>query len=311
MQFIRRFLFFVMLCGSIQAQEIAAVFIDGNVLVYRKTEQVKAAKNLVLGPLHLDHILVLKPGARVKLMRPGGELCDLNLPGEYPVSSVVFHPKEEMSLFSKFSEYFLSFFSEVRKADEKDSHQNSIIAVSRGNGKPILLFPLEGMLNADESEIHWSWEGDCDSCTYKLRIYDFSTRKPVLSRMVKGQHYVLSNPEKILRPDKKYYWDVQGGEANLKSESNVFNVCAASLFNRQVKDIQSLLTKENIIVGSTPASLLTIASLFDQGQPNFAIQFGERLKSENTNDRLLVERISEICNRQLKKIITAGLSESE
>jgi len=131
-----------MLSGSIQAQEIAAVFIDGNVLVYRKGEQLKVAKNLILGPLHQDQILVIKPGARVKLMKPGGELCDLNQPGEYFVSSVVFHPKEEVSLFSKFSEYFLSFFSEVRKADEKDSHQNSIIAVSRGSGKPILLFPL-------------------------------------------------------------------------------------------------------------------------------------------------------------------------
>jgi len=300
-----------MLCGSIQAQEIAAVFIDGNALVYRKGEQLKVAKNLILGPLHQDQILVIKPGARVKLMKPGGELCELNQPGEYFVSSVVFHPKEEVSLFSKFSEYFLSFFSEVRKADEKDSHQNSIIAVSRGSGKPILLFPLEGLLSADESEIHWSWDGACDSCNFKLRIYDFSTRKPVLSRTVKGHNYVLSHPEKILRPDKKYYWDVQGGESNLKSESNVFNVCAASQFNRQVREIQSILIKENIVAGSTPASLLTIASLFDQGQPNFAIQFGERLKAENRNDQIMAERISEVCNRQLKKIITAGLSESE
>lgn len=71
MQFIRQFLFFLMLCGSIQAQEIAAVFIDGNALVYRKGEQLKVAKNLILGPLHQDQILVIKPGARVKLMKPG------------------------------------------------------------------------------------------------------------------------------------------------------------------------------------------------------------------------------------------------
>lgn len=286
-------------CSS---QELAVVYLQGDVKVYNAKESAKMAKELIYGPLSWDQVLLLKNNSSLKILRQNGETCELNAAGTYEVSKLKFNSKSEQSIFSKFSNYFLSFFGNQVSSENKDSHSNSIFAVSRGDDDvPYLLFPLKNQLSLDEGIIEFKWIHACDTCNFILQIYDFETRALLFQSYMKSTNYMLLSPSKYLKPNKKYFWNIQLDKSNQKSVSNSFTIAPNNDYNETIKNFKINLKKNKIQPNSFTGEFLTIASLFESNKENYAFQYAQHIKSTHSNDSLLIYKIEALCQEELMK----------
>lgn len=299
------FLFFCLVVSglaSAQNSELAVVYLQGDIKMHLASESPKKARSLIYGPLTWDHVLILKANARVKILRNNGETCDLSQPGTYFVSKLKFLPKAESSLFSKFGEYFLSFFGTQKSSENKDYHSSSIFAASRGDEDvPLLMFPFKDNVSLDENGIEFLWAHACDTCNFILQIYDFQTRALLFQGYIKSRSYTLEDPGKYLAYGKKYFWNVQLDKSMQKSVSNSFTVAEKGSLARELKNMESILRDNSLQLNSLPAHMLTMAGLLEGDQANFAFQYARRARLANPADTELAARLDAICLSELKK----------
>lgn len=298
-------LFYIGLMLWCSAQELAVVYISGNIQVFNTKESPKTAKNLIYGPLLWEQSLILRPGSSIKILRQNGEICELSIAGQYDVSKLKFTPKSESSLLTKFSSYFLSFFGSQNTSENKDSHYNSIFAVSRGDEDiPQLIFPFQDKLSLDDKVIEFHWAHACDSCNFILQIYEFKTKSLVFQSYIKSKSYQLINPIKVLKPGQKYFWNIQLDKSIQKSVSNSFTISDVGQFNQAIKGIHGKLTQNKLNSNSLAGQIITTAHLLEAGQTNFAFQYARKIKIQNPKNKLLAQKLDELCKKEVLKKLT-------
>ncbi|MEO6189105.1 MAG: hypothetical protein ABIO44_00855 [Saprospiraceae bacterium] len=298
------FLFWSILTSG-WAQELAVVYIQGDVKVHKSTEQSKQAKNLIYGPLSWDHVLILKNKASVKILRDNGEICELQKPGSYLISSQKFTMDQEHSIIGKFKEFFVYFFGTQPSSEEKDNHINSIFAVSRGDEEiPYLIYPFSGDISSEEDEIEFDWYHKCDTCNFILQIYDFQSKALVFQSYVKSTHYSLTNPSKYLNSGNKYFWNIQLDKSNFKSTSSSFTIAKIGAFTSSARMIEDELKKNSINLNSPTSTILMVASLLEQNQTNYAFQFAHKAKLRYASNKILVSQLDEILVREIKNSVS-------
>jgi len=285
-----------------QDSELAVVYFQGDVKVHLASESAKKARNLIYGPLSWDHVLILKANSRVKILRKNGETADVSKPGIHYVSKLEFIPKSETSIFSKFSDYFRSFFGPQKSSEDKNYHSSSIFAASRGDEDvPGLLFPFKDPVSLEESGMEFLWTHACDTCNYIFQIYDFQTKALLFQSYIRSMSYTLNEPSKYLIPGKKYFWNVQLDKSIQKSVSNSFTIAEKGSFQKELRNAEVVLKENGVQSNALTAHLLTMAVLFENDHPNYAFQYARKVKIDNPADAALATRLNSICLEELKK----------
>ncbi|HRG33411.1 MAG: hypothetical protein JNK69_06430 [Saprospiraceae bacterium] len=292
--------FLTVFCGFLRAQSVAAVFIQGNVKVFKQGENVNMAKALVHGPLLPDQKLIVAQNSKVKLLKSNGEVCEISNAGTYTINSLKFIAVPESSIFSKLGDYFLSFFTSHTSSETKENYSNTVLAFSRGeDAVPILNFPMTGMISADLTGIDFKWTHPCDSCNFILQIYDFESKALVFQSYVNSVNYTLKNPLKYLFPGKKYFWNIQLDKSVVKSTSSSFTVSKKGDFNLKVTEVENNLNKEKLKLQSLPHTLMVMSALRDKEMINYAFQFASISKSKYPKDKLLADYLDKIYYTEL------------
>ncbi|MBK9962789.1 MAG: hypothetical protein IPP06_16150 [Saprospiraceae bacterium] len=293
---------FIYSVSFVKGQELAAVYIQGNVKVCKQSENSNLAKMLVHGPVFLDQKLILAQNAKVKLLKSSGEVCEISAQGTYLVNSLKFVALPESSIFSRLGDYFLSFFTTHTSSESKENYNNTVLAFSRGeDAAPILNFPMSGLLSADLSNIDFKWTHSCDSCNFILQIYDFDSKALVFQSYVNSVNYTLVSPLKYLTPGKKYFWNIQLDKSVVKSNSSSFTVSKKGDFNLKISEIDNALSKETLKLQSLPRTLMVMSNLQENQQINYAFQYAKLSKAKQPKDKLLAEYLDKIYFEELKK----------
>ncbi len=255
-----------------ECQNIFVIHIEGNARMFLNSKESK----LVHGPINEKSVITLDKNARVKLIRSKSEICDLKSPGKYNVNKLTYENTGNNSILGRFCDYFHSFFTTHSSPEAKSTYKNSISAISRGNMTvPNLDFPLQGALANDEGPLTFSWSHHCDTCTYMLSVFDFTTKKEVYHTVTKSKDVTILQPDLSLQNLKKYYWKVEVKGHDLEYLVNSFSISQKGNYAETIAGIEyNLGIDEFKWVTITPRTIYIMSELAAQKHLNYAIQFG-------------------------------------
>jgi hypothetical protein len=288
----------LMLTASVMlnAQDITVIGLEGEVYVMHMDGNKKQYAQLVYGPMKNAEMIVLKAGSMIKLVNEKKEVCTINQPGDYSISNLEFEITKDQSTFGKFYDYFHSFFSSHESTESKKNYKNTVYAISRGSMvSPSLDFPIEGVVPYGRLlSLPFIWTHDCESCTYELQIYDYSTRKTVFSVKTLDQKFDLENSDKYLKSGNKYYWTVQIEGQEVDTEKVIFTMSKKADFETTISTLKNDFSLASEQISEIGKSIYILSNLEQSGLLNYSILYGFHLKEKYPNN----EGINNICDRQ-------------
>lgn len=289
-------IFFLAISVLLPAQEISVIGLEGEVYVMSMESDKKQYSKLVYGPLKNAEKIVLKENSMIKLVNDQKEVCSIAEAGDYNISDLDFKLTEDQSTFGKFYDYFHSFFGSHDSTESKKNYKNTIFAISRGSMvSPSLDFPVEGVVPFGRLvSVPFIWTHDCESCTYELQIYDYSTRKTVFSAKTTEQQFDLENSDKYLLSGKKYYWTVQIEGQELDTEKVIFTMSDKADFETTISALKNDLSPESLDISEIGKSIYLLSHLEQSGLINYSILYGFHLKEKYPEN----EGIINLCDRQ-------------
>ncbi len=283
MQLLKTF-FLLIFCTSLSAQ-INVISIDGNAYYLKKSESENQYIELSYGPLTNADEIILKENTAVTLINEQDHICALT-EGEYAISALKFNEKENQSTFSRFCDYFTSFFMHHSAPESKKLYTNNIYAISRGrNQAPTLDLPLEGEISLDYGYLPFAWTHSCDTCEYIFTINKLESKDIVFSTMTSQKSFNLENPEKYLKSNIDYYWSVKTSGEDIEYDHRVIT----PMEHKKMKAALDSLTVEASqfnLQDSTASLIYVLGKLESQEKYNEAIQYGLSQRSEGNTKKI-------------------------
>ena len=271
-------------------QQISVMQYDGDAFTYNSNDEKVMYKKVVFGPLPKADKILLKDNSTLKLINEDNETCEITKEGEYEIKSLKFEKSESNSLFDKFCSYFHSFFINHSSAESKSSYKNSIHAISRGVlSPPQLDFPLDGTIPFTDGDIQFSWSHSCEACQYVVTIYDLETRASVYAWTTEEQEVVLKGADQFLLANKKYYWTVTISGQEMEYPISRIMVGDKRGYKKQIESIENEIASSDIKLSDATKAIYVMSLLEEQGLINYAIYYGQQLKAQNPENKVLMD----------------------
>lgn len=289
---------FFMLSFFANSQNISVIHIQGDVKIMGFNEPPQKAKNLIYGPIVNGQKVIVSNNSRVRFLRTKNEICDITKAGIYDIKNLSFINLETNSIFSKFCDYFHSFFINHSSSESKESYKNNIYAISRGGvSPPSLDFPLPGILPIDAGTITFTWTNPCDTCHYIFSIYDFENKKEVVKIETNEKQFELKDPQKFLYFGKKYYWNVKIKNQILEYNSNSFTIAKTGDYEQKIQAIKTGLENDDAIwMDEIPKTIYIMGNLQEQKLNNYALIYAMKqaensIQIKDISDRFLYDQL--------------------
>lgn len=286
----------IMAHGLLSGQDITVIGLEGEVYIMHMDGDKKQYAQLVYGPMKNAEMIVLKDKSMIKLVNQNKEVCTIDQPGDYAISSLKFQKTEDQSTLGKFYDYFHSFFTTHQSTESKKNYKNTVYAISRGNQvSPSLDFPTDGIVPFGRLlPLPFVWTHDCKSCEYELQIFDYSTREVVFSAKTMEQMYNLENSDKYLMAGKKYYWTVQVEGNDVETEKVIFSMSEEADFETRISSIKNDFSSASDQISDIGKSIYILSVLEHSDLLNYSILYGFHLKEKYPENEDLIN----ICERQ-------------
>ena len=266
---------FALFTNLIIGQSLSVIHMTGESYTVKTVDGKEKYNKIVFGPIGLAEKLIVKEGATVRLMNDEKQVLDLNQEGSYLVQDLKFTPVEENSIFSKFCDYFHSFFVNHSSAESKANYRNSIYAISRGNVPPPYLdFPLNGSVPYSDSVFPFIWTHACEDCEYIITVYDYETRSPVYASTTNENRVEVSDVKSYFKPNTKYYWTVTISGEEMEYKTNIFTTAVKQEYEKTLAGITSDLSSSDFKATPTTETIYVISELQERGLTNFAVYYG-------------------------------------
>ncbi|MBV6472490.1 MAG: hypothetical protein JPMHGGIA_00747 [Saprospiraceae bacterium] len=255
------------------AQEIRLIHREGKVQVCNSGETESSARKLEFGRVIPGQTILIGNRSKAKLIREGGEICELVQAGSYPVESLRFVRQKQSDFFSRLATFIVQFFEPSHPSEAKASYKSTINAISRGGTVPPLPeFPFEGAYPAGHS-VWFRWATSCDTCRFVLELSDLKTRTKLLERSVRGTSYTCAPGELKLSPGLKYFWTVRKEGTESASTPRVLTIVAKEQYERSLRSAADELGEGNLALQALPRAAYLMQALDAAGLPNFSVLY--------------------------------------
>lgn len=276
------------------AQQISAIQIQGDSYVEEQSADRTMYKKIVYGPLPATEVILIKEDAALVLLNSKDEVCNLTKEGSYKVADLVFTKPKANSVFSKFCNYFHSFFVSHSSAESKANYKNSIYAISRGKQSPPALdFPLEGLLPSGVSTIPFYWSHACDSCEYIVTLNKLDSKANVYAWTTQEHTVTLQDADKYLEVGQSYYWSVSVSGLTTEPNVAILDVESESNYNQSISHLND--DAKDVGIESLELSTLYVMSALEaDGLTNHSLLYGlHKVEQHPANEQLanFVERL--------------------
>lgn len=272
----------------IQSQDISVMHFSGDSFTFSDADEKVTYKKIVFGPIPAADKILVKDNASLKLLNGDDETCEINKAGTYTIKDLVFSESKSNSVFSKFCDYFHSFFVNHSSAESKANYKNSIHAISRGiQSPPLLDFPLSGSMPVVSGSIPFSWSHACDSCQYVVSINDMETRANVYAWTTKEHQVVLENPDQFLLPNHKYYWTVTVSGQEMDNPTHIFTMSDRNDFMTRINKMNGELNAAQLDLDEATKTIYMMSQLDDLDLANYALYYGMQQSQKYPDNALL------------------------
>ncbi|MEP7195709.1 MAG: hypothetical protein ABI851_04270 [Saprospiraceae bacterium] len=301
------------------AQELVVVSIQGVVKVGNVHDPESSYKNLSYGLLNSDQVLLLGKNCQVKLIHLNGSVWEFKQPGRYLASSIKgvkdgFVKKSskdgfsdnsakeaEKSTLSQFGDYFLSFFQEHGSSESKESYNNSVYAISRGEPSIVLEFPFTGIYPSNQKSINFSWAHACDTCTYELSIFKDKSKALVFKIKTKNKTFNLKNPSKYLVEGGSYFWNVTTPSDPENFTFNRLSISKTNDYTKITSNMEKDIDAHLPNIAYVTKTILMLSRLQNEEKINYALLYSQQMMLEHSQDKVLQDFIDRYYYDELKK----------
>ena len=275
------------ICARTQALTVTGI--EGDVYVRYVKNGKEHYNKMVYGPVANADKVILKDGSKLRLVNDKNMICSLDKPGDYKVAELPFTTPENTPLFANFIKYFKSFFGTHDNPESKANYKNTIFAISRGKEGSISPdFPMAGILPYGRlGGMPFYWTHECEKCSYTVRVYDMETKKEVFGMTTDKHSLDMKNSDNILRPGKKYYWEVSETDKETASAKVYFQMSNGADFEEKISGLKSEADYEGNSLGETARNIYILSQLEEEGLINYAVLYGLYLRSAYPSDDIL------------------------
>ena len=277
---------------ALSAQDVSVIYISGDAYTEETNGEKKTYKKIVFGPLPDSENITLKDNTSLKLLNSKNEICELDKAGTYKRSDITFSTTtktgvEKGSMFTKFCDYFHSFFVNHSSSESKVNYKNSIHAISRGASSPAQLdFPQEGLLPVDAGPLSFSWSHACNDCQYVVSINSLSTKANVFAWTTNEQKVLLEKPEEFLKKGEQYYWSVNVSGMEIETENYIFTAAPSGDYSKNVEASQIEIAQSAFDLPEL-STIYVMTDLAEKDLLNYSLIYGFKQSAVNADNAQL------------------------
>ncbi|MCC6753409.1 MAG: hypothetical protein IT266_05435 [Saprospiraceae bacterium] len=259
------------------AQEIRLIHQEGKVQVCNSGDPESSARTMEYGRVIPGQKILIGKKSKAKLIREGGDVCELVHAGSYPVESLRFVRQRQSDFFSRLASFIVQFFEPSHPSEVKASYKSTINAISRsGSVPPMPEFPFEGAYPAGHP-VWFRWAASCDTCRFVLELSDLKTRSKMLERSVRGTSYTCARGELKLSPGLKYFWTVRKEGTENASTPRVLTIVAKEQYERSLRFAEEELKEGDLVLQPLPRAAYLMQALDAAGLPNFSVLYANEV----------------------------------